>query len=264
MGFIKLEQAEVLKLATSQVSAKGWAVYLALRGHCYLPKKDEAWSVDRFMCFPSQQAIHTWLDWDALPAKKDGNGIHPSQPVGRAVKALIKCGMIRCYMGTDNGFEARMARKLMASKFGFTHKNGRGLSGGRQHVYHLIFWEELMRHQNCSPRPIIVDVSPPIIPETSGSSKLIGKVDEVNSIKSKNNNNVIIKEEENIESNLSSLRNWIQEDKAEPVEKMMKILYEFDCKDVIEEMEEWQDRTPEEDKIYREILYHHVSSKGLK
>ena len=210
MGFIKLEQAEVLKLATSQVSAKGWAVYLALRGHCYLPKKDEAWSVDRFMCFPSQQAIHTWLDWDALPAKKDGNGIHPSQPVGRAVKALVKCGMIRCYMGTDG------------------------------------------------------DVSPPIIPETSGSSKLIGKVDEVNSIKSKNNNNVIIKEEENIESNLSSLRNWIQEDKAEPVEKMMKILYEFDCKDVIEEMEEWQDRTPEEDKIYREILYHHVSSKGLK
>lgn len=195
MSFVMLEKEEILKLAQKGINGPAWAIYCALRAHCYLPKKGQPSEVQHFMCFPSQSALHAFLGWDELKKKPDGVQHYQSKPAQRAVDRLEEHGLVKVYRGTDNSLEARSARRLLKSKFTSTHRNGRGLSGGRQHVYRLIFWEELMRRRISRLRGDTSDLSSE---DTSGNSEetiLSCKVDEGNYIKNKNNNLIIINEE---------------------------------------------------------------------
>jgi predicted transcriptional regulator len=147
MSFVMLEKEEILILAQKGINGPAWAIYCALRAHCYLPKKGQPYQVQHFMCFPSQSGLHAFLGWDELKKKPDGVQHYQSKPAQRAVDRLVEHGLVKVYRGKDNSLEARSARRLLKSKFAKTHRNGKGLSGGRQHVYRLVFWEELMRRQ---------------------------------------------------------------------------------------------------------------------
>jgi len=195
MSFVMLEKEEILILAQKGINGPAWAIYCALRAHCYLPKKGQPYRVQHFMCFPSQSGLHAFLGWDELKKKPDGVQHYQSKPAQRAVDRLVEHGLVKVYRGKDNSLEARSARRLLKSKFAKTHRNGKGLSGGRQHVYRLVFWEELMRRQKGLVSENKSGISTENKSGLSEKTNLSCKVDEGNYNKNKNNNLIIINEE---------------------------------------------------------------------
>ena len=194
MSFVMLEIEEILTLAQKGINGPAWSVYCALKAHCFLPKKGQAMEVQHFMCFPSQSALHAFLGWDELKKKPDGVQHYQSKPAQRAVDRLVEHGLVKVYKGKDNSIEAIWARKLLRSKFKSTHRNGRGLSGGRQHVYRLVFWEQLVRRQKSSVREDISGISTEDKKVVSEKTYLSCKVDEVKYNK-ENKNTIIINED---------------------------------------------------------------------
>ena len=195
MAFVMLETEEILMLSQKGINGPAWAIYCALRAHCYLPKKGHSYQVQHFMCFPSQITLHAFLGWPALKEKRDGTGVIPSKPCSRAIERLEELGLVKVYRGKACDKESISARKLMKSKLAPTHRNGKGLSGGRQHLYRLVLWEKLMRGQKSSLSEDTSGISTGDKSVESENTNLSSNVNEGNYIKSNKNTIIIIKEE---------------------------------------------------------------------
>jgi len=205
-----LEEEEILQLAKKGINGPAWSLYCALKSHCYLPKKGGVLSPVDFMCYPSQLRLHEMLGWPELKLKKDGSGsVFPSSPCRRAMERLEEHGLIKVYRGKDSDLPAIAARKLLRLKLRSTHRNGKGLSGGRQHIYRLIFWEQLKRVQIGRLREDTSDLSTEDTSVESEATNLSSKADEGNYIK--NNKNTIINNNEEIRDKINNQEGTLRE-----------------------------------------------------
>ena len=107
MGFIKLHDAEIQKLATGgpkgrAIAGDGWALYCCLRRRAWEQKTGEpdtkGWR--RYFSFPSQTTICKDLGWEKPAVRPCGN-VDTSQKVTRAVKKLELAGLIKV-IGSKN------------------------------------------------------------------------------------------------------------------------------------------------------------------
>lgn len=137
MGFIKLHDDEILKLATGGIKGKAlagdaWALYCCLRRFCWElgEGKEDTKKWRRYFCFPSQTAICEYLGW-ALPKVRACGNKDTSQKVSRSLKKLEEAGLIEIISSKDGSKRAKQIRA------------GLGRSNGRVNVYHLKLWEDL-------------------------------------------------------------------------------------------------------------------------
>jgi len=204
VAFIKLYDEEIVKLVESGVSARVWSVYMSLRMFCYFPKAGRVWKPQHFMCFPSQEAILEKLNKPPPPKKKKGQfGNQTSSFVSTSVSKLIKIGMIKVYSSSDNGLEARSARKLMKS----VYANNKRLKLGRVNVYRMVFWEACQKRHD-------LHVKSSMTGHVNNSMTVMSnptcKEDELINIKKNNIINNILNEENINET--SMMDSWIDED----------------------------------------------------
>ena len=190
MGFIKLHDAEILKLATGgpdgkAIAGDGWALYCNLRRHAWELKKGskdtKGWR--RYYSYPSQSTICEELGWP-LPKKRPCGNWDTSQKVSRAVKRLVKAGLIVVISSQATDKRSKQIR------------GGLGRSAGRGHVYHLSFWEKLMTDQKRHGSRDQNDSAEIKNDMRANSKKTCKKETLIPSVEEKNNN-IIIYEEEN-------------------------------------------------------------------
>lgn len=248
MGFIKLHDAEILKLATGGPNGKaiagdGWALYCNLRRHAWELKKGskdtKGWR--RYYSYPSQETICEELGWPK-PKKRPCGNLDTSQKVNRAVKKLVGAGLIVVISSQATDKRSKQIR------------GGLGRSAGRGHVYHLNFWEELMtgqkrhvsRNQNDSAE-IKNDMR-------DGSKKTCKEETLIPSVEEKNNN-IIIYEEENswevpeesitskhgIDYSKSQIESMLAEDRNTAEELILTQFTVGELETVCEWFKEWED-----------------------